>query len=62
MADFPAIFGVLPLPRLSVSGSLHHEIQLFRIQTVFITVNLQSQLLKVAFDVEARNNPNMYTQ
>jgi hypothetical protein len=45
-ADFSAVWGVLPLPRLRVSAP-----QLFSIVVVCIIVNLQLQLLKVAFHV-----------
>jgi hypothetical protein len=44
MADFPAIFS-------HVWESPHHEMRLFSITVVCIMVNLQLQLLKVAFHV-----------
>ena len=47
-ADFSAILGVMPLPRLRVSASRNTT---FTIVVVCIMVNLQLQLLKVAFHV-----------
>jgi hypothetical protein len=47
-ADFSAILGVLPLPRLRVSAPRSTT---FTIVVVCIMVNLQLQLLKVTFHV-----------